>query len=84
MRESTSSAETSTSIVVDPIPTPLWQRKPTEVQRLLALYQNARSTYAEDLNALNLMVTDPIGPLPADSNPSELAAWNLVGNILLN
>ena len=58
--------------------------KPAEIQRLLALYQQVRSTYADDLNAANLMATDPIGPLPADSNPSELAAWTLVGNILLN
>jgi hypothetical protein len=30
------------------------------------------------------MATDPIGPLPVDGNPVELAAWTLVGNVLLN
>ena len=58
--------------------------KPAEIQRLLALYQQVRSTYADDLNAANLMATDPIGPLPTGSNPIELAAWTLVGNVLLN
>jgi hypothetical protein len=58
--------------------------KPAEIQRLLALYQLVRSTYADDLNAANLMATDPIGPLPVDGNPVELAAWTLVGNVLLN
>ena len=58
--------------------------KPAEIERLLALYEQVRSTYADDLNAANLMATDPIGPLPADSDPIELAAWTLVGNVLLN
>ena len=30
------------------------------------------------------MAPDPIGPLPTGSNPIELAAWTLVGNVLLN
>jgi hypothetical protein len=58
--------------------------KPAEIQRLLALYEQVRSTYADDLNAANLMATDPIGPLPADRNPIELAALTLIGNVLLN
>jgi hypothetical protein len=28
--------------------------------------------------------SDPIGPLPADSDPVELAAWTTLCNIILN
>jgi hypothetical protein len=58
--------------------------KPTETQRLLALYEHARTRYAADANAAKAMATDPIGPLPAGSDAVELASWTVVGNVLLN
>ena len=30
------------------------------------------------------LATDPIGPLAKGQDPAELAAWTLVGNVLLN
>mgnify|MGYP004376845805 CR=1 FL=1 len=58
--------------------------KPAETQRLLALYEQVRKTYASDTAAANAMATVPIGPLPAGSDAVELASWTVVGNVLLN
>ena len=30
------------------------------------------------------MATDPLGPLPAGCDASELAAWTVVANVILN
>ena len=30
------------------------------------------------------MATEPLGPVPAGSDVAELAAWSVVGNVLLN
>ncbi len=30
------------------------------------------------------MATEPLGPLPASMDAVELAAWTVVGNVLLN
>jgi hypothetical protein len=55
-----------------------------ETQRLVALYQEARERYSKDPKAALAMATDPLGPLPAGMDASELAAWTVVANVLLN
>ncbi|PQO27049.1 DUF1553 domain-containing protein [Blastopirellula marina] len=55
-----------------------------ETKRLVELYQTAKSRYAAMPEEARKMATDPIGPLPDGASAEELAAWTLVGNVLLN
>ena len=43
-----------------------------------------RREYAKNLKAAQQMATEPIGPLPAGMKAPEMAAWTVVGNVLLN
>jgi hypothetical protein len=55
-----------------------------EVLRLIELYERARKQLAETpAKALDL-ATNPLGPLPAGMDAADLAAWTVVGNVLLN
>jgi hypothetical protein len=55
-----------------------------EAQRLVALYETARKQLsATPAKALDL-ASNPLGPLPAGANAVDLAAWTVVGNVLLN
>jgi hypothetical protein len=55
-----------------------------ELDRLLALYRDARSGFEADEDAARQMATDPLGPLPEGMEVADLAAWTVVGNVLLN
>jgi hypothetical protein len=55
-----------------------------ERERLVKLFEEAKTQYAKDAKKAEAMATDPIGPLPKDANAAELAAWTTVGNVLLN
>ena len=55
-----------------------------ELDRLIALFETARTAFAKDPGEARLMASKPLGPLPEDSDPAELAAWTVVGNVLLN
>ncbi|HEX7899082.1 MAG TPA: DUF1553 domain-containing protein [Planctomycetota bacterium] len=55
-----------------------------EVDRLVALYERAKKKYAADAAAAKEMATNPLGPAPAGMDVAELAAWTVVGNVLLN
>jgi hypothetical protein len=55
-----------------------------ELRRLTDLYQKARSEYARNAKDALVMATSPLGPLPAGMDPADLAAWTIVGNVLLN
>jgi hypothetical protein len=61
-------------------------RPPNEVElrRLVDLYEKARATYAKKSEEAKQMATEPLGPLPAGMEPVDLAAWTVVGNVLLN
>lgn len=56
----------------------------TEVERLVQLYDDARQRYAANPAAAAKMATQPLGPLPDGARAEELAAWTVVGNVLLN
>jgi hypothetical protein len=58
--------------------------KRAEVARLVTLYNVLLADYQKDPVAAKLMATDPLGPLPAGMKPGELAAWTIVGNVILN
>jgi hypothetical protein len=55
-----------------------------QVAQLVSLYEQELADYRTDLKAAEQLATDPLGPLPAGSDPAELAAWTVVGNVLLN
>ena len=61
-------------------------RPPREVEmkRLVELYAKAHADYAKNPKAATQMATEPIGPLPAGLQAAEMAAWTVVGNVLLN
>ncbi|HXX93001.1 MAG TPA: DUF1553 domain-containing protein, partial [Planctomycetota bacterium] len=54
-----------------------------EVDRLVALFE-ARSRYSKDAARATAMATEPLGPVPPGLDVPELAAWTVVGNVLLN
>jgi hypothetical protein len=58
--------------------------RPAERERLVTLYHQSRERLAGTPAEAEKLATDPLGPLPQGSNPVELAAWTVVGNVLLN
>ena len=67
-------------------------RHPTEpeIDRLVALHDEAAGEYRDDLEAAKLMATDPLGAPPAElgidtpAKMADLAAWTVVANVILN
>jgi hypothetical protein len=61
-------------------------RTPTEAEtaRLLKLYDDNRARFEMHPEDAQRLATDPLGPLPANAKLSELAAWTVVANTLLN
>lgn len=57
---------------------------PDEVQQLVKLYEQTRERFAKDIDKAKRLATNPLGPLPDGADPVELAAWTVVGNVLLN
>ncbi len=61
-------------------------RPPTkaELARTLGLYDKARERFASDPEKARNVATKPIGAAPEGADVAELAAWTVVGNVLLN
>jgi hypothetical protein len=61
-------------------------RTPTEdeLKRLTAFFQQSLERFQADAAKARDIATKPLGEPPAGSNVAELAAWTLVGNVLLN
>jgi len=55
-----------------------------ELAGLVSLYEKARARYAADPKQALAMAAEPLGPLPPGSDPADLAAWTVVGNVLIN
>jgi hypothetical protein len=55
-----------------------------ELDRLLKFYEASLADYRANSEAAKKMATDPLGPLPDGQEAAELAAWTVVGNVLLN
>ena len=58
--------------------------KPAELDKVVELYEKALARYRKEPDAAKQLATNPLGPAPAGANLSELAAWTVVGNVLLN
>ena len=56
----------------------------TELADLVKLYNNARERFMKDVEKARKLAPNPLGPLPDGADPVELAAWTVVGNVLLN
>jgi hypothetical protein len=57
---------------------------PEELARLVRLFESSRAAYAGDPGKAQKMAADPLGPVPQGADVAELAAWTVVGNVLLN
>jgi hypothetical protein len=55
-----------------------------ELARLVRLHEQALARLNEQAAEAQRLATDPLGPAPAGVNVVELAAWTVVGNVLLN
>ncbi len=56
----------------------------TELSHLINLYQRAHTHFTDNAEAARQMATEPLGDAPEGSDLAELAAWTVVGNVLLN
>lgn len=61
-------------------------RPPSEAQvkQILSLYQSEREHYSRDAAAAKELNSGPLGAVPGGTDPADLAAWTVVGNVLLN
>jgi mono/diheme cytochrome c family protein len=57
---------------------------PEQVTQVVALYRSEVAHYKTDAAAATAIATDPLGPLPEGADAAEMAAWTVVGNVLLN
>jgi hypothetical protein len=55
-----------------------------ETAALMRLLQESRTEYTGKIEQAKQFASDPIGPLPANVDPVELAAWTTLSNIILN
>jgi hypothetical protein len=55
-----------------------------EIDRLSRLAANATKRFLSQPEQAVLMATDPLGDLPEGADAAELAAWTVVGNVILN
>jgi len=58
--------------------------KETELASVVALFEKSRARYAADAKRAASMATDPLGPAPQGADVVDLAAWTVVGNVLIN
>ena len=49
-----------------------------------SLLNEVTAEYANDLDNAKAIATEPIGPAPDGIDIAELAAWTVLGNVLLN
>jgi mono/diheme cytochrome c family protein len=57
---------------------------PEEATRLIKLLDETKAALAKDQPKATQLATNPLGPVPAGMDTTELAAWTVVGNVLLN
>ena len=54
-----------------------------ETNRAVRLFKSQIVHYRQRKDAARKMATVPLGPLPKDMDAAELAAWTVVGSVLL-
>jgi hypothetical protein len=55
-----------------------------QVAEIVSLFERELENYRNDSTAAQQIAADPIGPVPIGIDASELAAWTVVSNVLLN
>ena len=55
-----------------------------EVRRLSALLSETVAELGQDTARATKLATEPVGPLPADMDAKEMAAWTTVANVVMN
>ena len=55
-----------------------------ELEELVQLYEQAHARLVQDPQKSRQLATLPLGPVPEGSSVVDLAAWTVVGNVLLN
>ena len=56
-----------------------------ELTRLVSLYEKSLARFSQNAEDAKRMATEPLGEAAQkDANIVELAAWTVVGNVLLN
>ena len=55
-----------------------------EATRIVSLFEEAKKRYSADPKRAQSMATEPLGPAPQGADVPELAAWTVVGNVLIN
>jgi hypothetical protein len=55
-----------------------------ELARLKKLHAEMKARYAKEPAKALKLSTEPLGPLPAGADAADLAAWTVVGNVILN
>ena len=58
--------------------------EPFEQTRLVELFEVVSAKYADDAESAMAIATVPLGPVPDGMAVVDLAAWTVVGNVLLN
>jgi hypothetical protein len=58
--------------------------QPKETERLVALYQSELANFKQNAAAAEKMANSELGKAPEGMDISELAAWTVVANVLLN
>ena len=57
---------------------------PEQQASLVQLYKTELANYQSKPEDARRFATQPLGPLPAEMNPADAAAWTTVANVLLN
>jgi len=55
-----------------------------ELASLVGLFEKSRARFASDGKKALAMATEPLGPAPPGTDVADLAAWTVVGNVLIN
>ena len=55
-----------------------------ELGRLVNLFERSLTRFSQSAEEAAKMATEPLGPADKEANLPELAAWTVVGNVLLN
>ena len=58
--------------------------RPDEIEVLKKLYVETEAIFASQPEAAMTMATEPLGPLPEGLEPTDMAAWTVVANAILN
>ena len=58
--------------------------KARERRAVVELYHRTKARLVEEPERARQLATDPLGPLPEDTDLASLAAWSVVSNVILN